>query len=202
MTARNVVRVLSVLACAALMIVPAFAGDDEGLGKGNNGQGVCTLEGAWYGVTPYWGLTWTAIYNSDSHWTGSMSLSFIGGDPSLGGAYPDVVSLSETIGTWVRTGRRSFDYTMVHYGLSAAGLDPEDPEETQDPILPIFLLKNTGSFIVTGDCDQLEITNTTLEFYDPMQDPFAEDGYLCYPDGSPSFARRIPVQAPCEPTPQ
>ena len=190
MTARNVVRVLSVLACAALMVVPAFAGDDEEFGKGNNGQGVCTLDGAWYGVTPYWGLTWTAIYDSDSHWTGSMSLRFIGGDPTLGGFFPDVESLSETIGTWVRTGRRSFDYTMVHYGLE------------EDGQTPVFLLKSTGSFVVTGDCDQVEITNTSLEFYDPMQDPFAEDGYPCMADGSPSFAHRIPVQAPCEPTPQ
>ena len=197
MTARNVVRVLSVLGCAALMVVPAFAGDDEEFGQGNNGNGVCTLDGAWYGVTPYWGLTWTAIYDSDSHWTGSVSLSFIGGDPSLNGAFPDVVSLSETIGTWVRTGRRSFDYTMVHYGLSAGGQDP--PLNTQQPI---FLLKNTGSFVVTGDCDQLEITNTSLEFYDPIQDPFVEDGWMCMADGSPSFAHRIPVQAPCEPTPQ
>ena len=46
MTARNVVRVLSVLACAALIAGPAVAGDNEEFGQGNNGNGACTLDGA------------------------------------------------------------------------------------------------------------------------------------------------------------
>ena len=188
MTGR-MMRILSVVACAALMVTPAFAGDD-GPG-GNPGNGVCTLDGAWFGVTPDWGLTWTVVYDSDSHWTGPLSLRFIGGDPTLGGAFPDVVSLSGTTGTWVRTGRRTFDYTMIHWGLSEGGQQP------------VFIMKATGSVVVTGTCDGLDITNHTLAFYEPTQDPFGDDDPLfgCIEDGSTSSAQRIPVQPPCEPPP-
>jgi hypothetical protein len=186
---RSVWRILSIFACAALLAVPAPAGDDETQAEGIEGSGVCTLDGAWFGATPAWGLTWTVVYDSDSHWTGPLSLRFIGGDPTLGGFFPDVRSLSGTTGTWVRTGRRTFDYTMIHYGLAEGGQQP------------VFLLKNTGSVVVTGDCDGLDITNHTLAFYDPTQDPFDDDPFLCLSDGTGSTARRIPVEPPCEPTP-
>lgn len=189
MTARTT-RILSVVACAALMITPVFAGDGPD-GNGNPGNGVCTLDGAWFGVTPDWGLTWTVVYDSDSHWTGPLSLRFIGGDPTLGGAFPDVVSLSGTTGTWMRTGRRAFEYTMIHWGLSEGGQQP------------VVIMKASGTVIVTGECDELEITNHTLAFYEPTQDPFGDDAPLfeCFEDGSTSSARRIPVQPPCEPLP-
>lgn len=188
MTARTT-RILSIVACAVLMITPVFAAD--GLGGGNPGNGVCTLDGAWFGVTPYWGLTWTSVYDSDSHWTGPLSLMFIGGDPTLGGAFPDVVSLSGTTGTWVRTGRRTFEYTMIHWGLGEGGQQP------------IFIMKASGSVVVSGECDELEVTNHSLAFYEPTQDPFGDDApfFGCVEDGSTSTARRIPVQPPCEPLP-
>jgi hypothetical protein len=186
MKARTILQILSLVACAALVVAPALAGDDEAPGGGN---GVCTTDGAWFGVSPYWGLTWTIVYQSDSHWTGSFSLRFIGGDPTLGGFFPDAVSLSETVGTWERTGRRTFTYTMIHWGLAEGGQQP------------VFILKNSGTSVVTGDCDQLEITSDFLAFYDPTQDPLGEDppAFGCFPDGSVSTARRIPVEPACGP---
>jgi hypothetical protein len=55
--------------------------------------------------------------------------------------------------------------------------------------------------VVTGQCDQLEITNEFLAFYDPTQDPFGDDppAFGCFPDGCVSTARRIPVEPACEP---
>lgn len=187
MSVRNVWRILWVMGVLALLAVPAAAGDNDGPVGG--GQGVCDLDGAWFGVMPAWGLTWTAVYDSDSHWAGTLSVRLIGGDPTLGGAFPNAESLSGSTGTWVRTGRRTFDYTMIHYALAAGGQQP------------VFLLKNSGSVVVTGDCDRLELTSHTLAFYDPTQDPFDDDPFLCFPDGSGSTARRIPVEPPCEPTP-
>lgn len=182
-------RVLSIVTCLALLAAPALAGDTEGAGGDNNGQGVCDLDGAWFGVSPAWGLTWTVVYDSDSHWTGPLSLRFIGGDPTLGGYFPDVTSLSGSTGTWVRTGRRTFDYTMIHFALADGGQQP------------VFLAKNTGTVVVTGACDGLDITSHTLALYDPTQDPFDDEPFLCIADGSSSTARRIPVEPPCEPTP-
>ena len=188
MSARGTMLILAVITCAAVMIAPAFAGDNDGPAVGG-GEGVCTTDGAWFGVSPYWGLSWTIVFQSDSHWTGSFSLRFIGGDPTVGGYFPDAVSLSETVGTWERTGRRTFRYTMVHWGLAEGGQEP------------VFILKNSGTSVVTGQCDQLELTNEFLAFYDPTQDPFGDDppAFGCFPDGSVSTARRIPVEPACDP---
>ena len=183
MTTGKIIQVLSIIACAALMVAPALAADIDG-----HGHGVCTLDGAWLGTSPYWGLTSPIVYQSTSHWTGTISVQFLGGDPTLGGFFP-VTSLSSTTGTWVRTGRRTFEYTMIHYGLAEGGQQP------------VFLAKLSGSIVITGDCDQLEVTNVSLSLYDPTQDPFGGEPpfFGCVPDGTLSTAQRIPVQPPCEP---
>lgn len=173
-----------VLVCAVLVATPALCGDGD---KGGNGQGVCRLDGAWLGNSPGWEGAWTVVYDSDSHWTGSVIMRFVGSDPTLGGFLP-ADSLSSTTGTWVRTGRRTFEYTMIHYGLAAGGQEP------------VFIGKLSGSIILNGQCDQMEVTDT-LEVYDVTQDPFGDEPgmYGCYPDEELSTGRRIPVQPPCEP---
>lgn len=176
---------VSVAVCALFVVSPAMCGDGF---EGGNGQGVCRLDGAWLGASPAWGGVWTIVYDSDSHWTGTISMRFVGSDPSLGGFFP-ATSLSRTTGTWVRTGRRTFDYTMIHYGLAEGGQQP------------VFIGKLSGSVVVTGQCDHLEVTNGSLAVYDPTQDPFGDDppAYGCIPDGGLSTGQRIPVQPPCEP---
>ncbi len=189
MTARNMFRVLSIVACAALMVTPALAGDGADLGEGES-WGICFLDGAWLGSSPAWGISWPIVYDSDSYRTGTLSMRMVGGDPSLGGFFP-ADSLSRTTGTWVRTGRRTFDYTMIHYGLAADGQ------------APVFLAKLSGSVVLNGSCNQMEVINEALALYNPGQDPFGDEPpeFGCVPDGSLSTAQRIPVQPACEPTP-
>lgn len=192
MTNRITQFALCVIGCAALIGAPALAGDEDGGGLGgNNGNGVCTLDGAWLGQSPMWGMSWMVEYESHSHWTGSFTMEFIGGDPTFLGAYPTAVGWSAIAGTWVRTGRRSFDYTFIAYGLDAMGQ-------------PVYITKNTGRSEISGRCDTVEIFDMVIAIYDPMADPFGEDPpNECIPDlpGSEHFARRIPVDPPCEPMP-
>jgi len=176
---------VSVAVCALFVVSPAMCSDGV---EGGNGRGVCRLDGAWLGTSPYWGLTWPIVYQSTSHWTGTINVQFIGGDPTLGGFFL-ATSLSRTTGTWVRTGRRTFDYTMIHYGLAEGGQEP------------VFIGKLSGSMVMSWRCDHLEVTNGSLALYDPTQDPFGDEppAIGCFPDGSLSTAQRIPVQPPCEP---
>jgi hypothetical protein len=184
MKIQNVLRVVVVVACAMLIASPAVCGDEFEFG--NNGQGVCRLDGAWLGTTPGWLLDWTVVYQSVSPHEGTLSMRFVGGDASLGGAFP-ATSLSRTTGSWVRTGRRTFDYTMIHFGLAADGQTP------------VFIGKAIGSLELSGSCDSLEVINWSLSIYDPAQDPFDDEPpIMCIPDGGISTAVRIPVQpSPC-----
>jgi hypothetical protein len=182
-------QILSAIACAAMMVAPVFAADPQGPG---GGQGVCEPTGAWLGVSPGWGMQWTLVYGSGTHWTGPFTLQFIGGDPSFGGGLP-ATTYSSTTGTWVRTGRRTFEYTMITYGL---GTDP-----VTGLTIPIYIGKNTGITEMSGHCDSLVSTSLSVELYSPDQDPFGDDppAYGCIPDFSPSPAQRMTVDSPCEP---
>jgi|GEM_PF-3278819 len=190
MRARNVWRILSFTVGLALMAAPVLAGDTDGPG-GGNGQGVCEPSGSWLGITPGWGLQWTLVYAAGSHWTGPFTLQFVG-DASLGGAFP-ATAYSPTTGTWVRTGRRTFEYTMITYGLA--------PDPVTGVMTPVYIGKNTGITEMTANCGSLVSTSLSVAFYAPDQDPFGEDppAYGCWPDFSPSPAQRITVDPPCTP---
>ncbi len=77
---------------------------------------------------------------------------------------------------------------MIHYGLAEGGQQP------------VFVAKLTGSVVLSGRCDEMEVTNHSLTLYDPTQDPFGNEApaFGCIVDGSLSTAQRIPVQPPCE----
>ena len=191
MTARSRMQIASVIACAALMVTPALAGDDAAPAGEKGGNGLCEPSGAWLGLTPAWGMQWTLVYGSGSHWTGPFTLQFIGGDPSFGGALP-ATTYSSTTGTWVRTGRRTFEYTMITYGLGT---------DSNGLTVPVYIGKNTGVTEMSGNCDSLVSTSLSVELYAPDQDPFGDDPpfYGCVPDFSPSPAQRITVDPPCTP---
>lgn len=187
---------LSIVACAALLAMPALAGDDVPGGPGGNrGNGVCRLDGAWLGGSPVGaGPAWTVVYKSDSHWQGSLTLNMIGFDGSFGGVFP-VTMLSPFSGTWVRTGPRTFEYTMITYGLG--------PDPVTGVMVPFYIGKNTGSVELTDQCDVLDGVSISNALYLPTQDPFGDGPPLigCFPDGTFLTAQRIPVEPPCEPAP-
>ena len=174
-----------VMAVAMLVVAPAVSGDGA---EGGNGQGVCHVDGAWIGESPAWGMTWLMVYTSESHWKGSFTTRWIGGDPTLGGWFPAVVTFSNTVGTWIRTGRRTFQYTMITYGLDAMGQ-------------PVYIAKNSGYSEVSGNCDHQETFDSAISFYDPSQDPFGDDppAFGCSPDLSVSTSTPMRVDPPCEP---
>lgn len=174
-----------VMACAMLVVTPAVAGDGA---EGGKGKGVCRTDGAWIGESAAWGMQWIAVYDSDSHWHGSFATRWLGGEATLGGFFPDAVTFSNTVGTWIRTGKRTFQYTMITYGLDAAGQ-------------PVYIAKNSGFSEVSGKCDYQEFFDSAISLYDPSQDPFGDDPptFGCAPDPSVSTATRMYVDPPCEP---
>jgi hypothetical protein len=179
---------ISLAAAIVISASPALCGDDEE--KGRPGQGVCRNDGAWLGESPAWGMKWIIVYDSDSHWKGPLTMRFIGGDPTMGGFFPDAVAFSDTYGTWYRTGRRMYQYTMITYGLDAAGQ-------------PVFIAKNSGTSENIGSCDYLEVYDVAISLYAGDQDPFGDDppAFGCMVDDSVSFANRMRVDPPCVPEP-
>ena len=190
----RIVKWFAVAAIAALVVLPVSTGDDGPSGPGGTqGNGACTPSGACLGgTTDGGGPTWTILYASGSHWQGSFTLNDPWFDASFGGAFP-VTMLSPFTGTWVRTGPRTGDYTMIAYGLG--------PDAVTGVMVPYYIVKNSGSVEFTGRCDGLEILSVSIALYLPTQDPLGDDAPLlgCYPAESLMTAQPIPAEPPCEP---
>lgn len=189
----RIVRLIAVVPIAVLLALPVFAGEGESGGPaGNQGNGVCTPEGAWVGTTPDGaGPAWTMLFTSGSHWQGSFTLITGEFDGSFGGAFP-VTMMSPFAGTWVKTGQRTADWTMMAYGLG--------PDPTTGVMTPIYILKSSGEVEFTGRCDELEILSVSTALYLPTQDPFGDDApfFGCFPAGTLEIAKPIPADPPCE----
>jgi hypothetical protein len=192
----RVVRLLTMVAIAALVVLPAFAGEDEEGGPGSNqGNGVCRAEGAWVGGTAgSAGPAWTMIFTSGTHSQGSYTLYTGEFDGSFGGAFP-VTMMSPFAGTWVKTGPRTSDWTMMAYGFG--------PDVVTGVMTPVYVLKVSGYSEFTGGCDELETVSVSAALYLPTQDPFGDDPpyFGCFPAETLEIARPIPVEPPCEPAP-
>ena len=81
MTTRRTMQILSVIASVALVVTPVLTSNNET--GGTEAFGVCSLDGAWLGSIDYgfYVLGWTAVYDSDTHWTGRSRSSSSGSIP-------------------------------------------------------------------------------------------------------------------------
>ena len=140
----------------------------------------CRLEGSWMGFSPD-GTRWLATYHGESANAGTNDVEvFL--DPTLGGLFPDAVSISSGRGVWVRTGGNSFSYTMIVYGLDEFGGVN-------------WIIKNSGVQILSESCNRMSVDGT-IELFEPDIDPFEGDPLLCLPDEG-IVAVRMRVDPPC-----
>lgn len=133
-----------------------------GVAQDNPGAKVCQLDGAWMGSLPALGVVWIGIFDSDTFWTGPTMIRFVGGDASLNGLVPTAKEFSLTIGTWHRTGNRSFECTHITYGLDDEGQ-------------PAYIAKINGRITTSEDCVTVDSSRVTIEFFSENQNPFGHE---------------------------
>jgi len=184
MSTRSTMQIMSILACATLLAAPVLAGDVEPVGEGTHH--VCTLDGAWWGSAPVGPedfIYFTAVYNSENFWWGTLDLIWSGGPPSI--FHPLAVALTDSKGQWRRTGHRTFEYTMIFYGLDATGL-------------PVVINKMSGDLELVSGCEEMEITAFSEIYFNVDANPVVDDGDLCVDHGPAIGAMRMSIDPPCE----
>lgn len=140
----------------------------------------CRLEGSWMIFSPD-GTRSLATYHGESASAGTSAVEVFM-DPTLGGAFPDAVRISSGRGVWVRTGRSSFSYTMIVYGL--------DAEQNVT-----WIIKNSGTQVLSQHCNRMNVDGT-VEIFSPDVDPFDGDPLICLPDEG-IVAVLMRVDPPC-----
>ncbi len=85
-------------------------------------------------------------------------------DATLGGRYPTAVRLTTGQGEGIRTGPRTFNYTIHFWALNSHN------ERVA------LIISNGTKFFNDADCNKYEVPAGTLSVYDPIQDS-DNDGY-------------------------
>ena len=113
-------------------------------------------------------------------------------DVTLGGQFPTAVRYSTAQGEAVRTGPRSFDYTLHFWGL-----------DNSNRRVTLVVSSGTKQFRA-GDCNSYETVGGTLSVYRASQDAdgdglpdVGEAPIACVP--VTLTARRMSILAPCTP---
>ena len=119
---------------------------------GKHKSRVCYLDGSWMGPEFYYsglalGFGSTATYASGSFWHGTLDMQWIQRTSEWGPITHGIdtaVSGSDPTGVWKRTGRRTFQYTVVVFVLDELGA-------------PVGKTVNSGNLTVSKDCNSFEV---------------------------------------------
>jgi hypothetical protein len=165
----NLRRVLfsSIMLC---MAIPGLAVADDGPKAGDEPKN-CSFQGTWFGVTSPEILTltgWVVTVEGKSHDAGTNNLEFPTFDPTLGIQTPPfsaAVRISTLRGAWERTGRNTFAYSFMGFGLDSSNH-------------PVYIAKVNGTIELSGDCGTEAITASMSVYFPANVSPF---------DGVPLF---------------
>lgn len=138
----------------------ALADDDND----NDGKR-CSIIGSWFGIVDrdnptLTGVAWTTMGKSENRGTNLLD-QVNTPDPTLGGLIPGAVRTSPLRGNWLRTGKRTFVYTLTGYGVDAANN-------------MVGIVKFRGDVDMTRDC-QFGYVTAKVDIYYPPNSPFADN---------------------------
>lgn len=136
----------------------------DGAGKG------CSIQGSWFGVMGVGDLQltgWMITVTGKSANEGENNIEYPNFDATLGGNFPNAVSLSTSKGTWKRTGGNTFDYEFMGYAID-------------DSRTPVYIAVVSGVATTIEECRYEHIT-ATIDVFLPFMDPFHDDPLFSIP---------------------
>jgi len=123
---------------------------------------------------------------------------WLNGDPTMMGMYPEADSCSDLVGEAVRTGRNTYEYTVIGYGVQS---QPGNRGKIQ------YIWVNSGTLTAINH-DTMEGSDIYLSVYGPDKDVNPADGYPdegAEPDvclgPMEGVSKRVPLMPPCVPPP-
>lgn len=163
---KNVRRIHNRVGTMALCALVAFtyAGATVAQETFEGGPGACSLQASWLSEVDIGARFFTTYMRGATATGGPMSVEWIVGDPTLFGNFPTAVGLTQALGSWRSTGRRSYEYTWIGYGLDSAGI-------------PLYAWKGSGAGTLQG-CDAI-VFDYVIEVFPFPLDPLFDDPVVC-----------------------
>jgi hypothetical protein len=63
-------------------------------------------------------MAWVEVVGEEKHGTSPVVMKVLNPDPALFGLFPDVTTRTDSVGSWLRTGPNTWDYTYIGYGTT------------------------------------------------------------------------------------
>lgn len=139
----------------------------------------CSIQGSWFGVNDVGDTTltgWLITVTGKSANEGENNIEYPNFDATLGGNFPNAVSLSSSRGVWKRTGSNTFDYSFTGYAIDEFRV-------------PVYIATVSGVATIIEDCRYEHIT-ATIDVFLPNMDPFHADPLFSIPM-DPLYAYRM-----------
>ena len=147
------------------VVVPVFGNDDAADAKG---MGWCRLDGSWFLSSAGGGGPYTINAAMTSPHKGVATVVWSGVDPTFFGFCPNSVELSIAQGAITRTGRRSFELTVITFTQEASG--------------QVECIGKSNMWVeLDPGCDSGRM-NGQIEFYHGDENPFGDvTPWICFP---------------------
>ena len=106
-------------------------------------------------------MAWVEVIGEEKNGISPVVMKVLNPDPALFGMFPDVTTRTDSVGTWLRTGPNTWDYTYIGYGTTG----------THDPGYGdvVWMLVYRGTATAT-DADTI-IAAGRAEVYSGRDDP-------------------------------
>jgi hypothetical protein len=170
------------IAAGLALLVLATAGPAAAERHSWEPRGNCPLEGTWLCSVDIGALFFTQYGAGATGTDGTLTVEWIGFDPTLFGNFPTAVRVTQAMGSWEQQTARAYRYTWVAYGFDAAGT-------------PLYAIRGsgTGSF---DECDTI-VFDWVMEVFPYPLNPLVDEPVACM-SGTGSKQRIPVVQATCD----
>ena len=137
-----------VLATSILMFAaPVFAGEKS--------EADCKLLGSWIGYDATGSAWWISTADGQNASHGTLNLEV----PGSVLFFPGASSVTELRGSWVKTGKNTYDWTVVGF-----------PYLGDENATTMVLVKLSGVDTISKDCNTVYITDAVMEVFAPDAD--------------------------------
>ena len=165
MTRKSSFHRFAMLPALCSIIAIGLAAPCEAQGMAPELSASCALEGSWLSEVDIGARFFVTYGRGANPIEGPMTITWIAGDPTLFGSFPDAVGLTGAAGTWRKgPGPSDYRYTWVGYGVDSTGA-------------PLYAWKGSGTGTFQG-CGMI-VFDYVAEIFPWPLDPLDGDPVAC-----------------------
>jgi hypothetical protein len=108
------------------------------------------------------GLAWVQVISEEQHGSSTLVMKILNPDPTVFGMFPDATTRTDSVGSFLRTGPDTWDYTLICYGTTG----------THEPGYGDIVYIQTDRGTATAIDSNTIVASGRVEIYSGHDDPY------------------------------